>query len=689
MKIYHYITGVVSILFLSSLFIWNSASAITSYDVTNEVQMYLDVTITATTATGIVLASPQRNGSNHTFATTTGGVLRLRSGSKVEDIHYILAEVKADNTVNLQGVTRNLCTGTPRAYVSCGNGQQFSRGTLVELSVDARILNLKANIDRANTYTAEQSYSGSGAFKMPTFTTEAERDRQTDEGDGNLACVTGTSQCYDYIGGAWRAHSGSNVTNATQTVAGKVEISTLTEMSTHSSTGSTTANLVVWNANLISSNATYYPASVTYGSGATTAFGTWGAVTDGEFNVFLDGVSTDVKGIVFTGVTTMTAVAERIEGELNTDATGTGYTISWTANGTSTGFTLVSSNVTGASSGSALTYVSGGAGTDLSGSGATAYMDGDIASPNVQTFNEALLNQSADAYKVPMLNADGHIDSRLMGSGSVTDATFLRGDNTWTSPISIYFGAGTDSDYHLTATGTLSPQTAHNYTSMIIDANAQLSSSVEPMPKPFVFNVTGDATINGKINLSGQGGSAGILGTVGGTGATLLHSLYIEGGQFETGNNDWCGGGGATLEERGGKSTNKVGTSPLSSSGADMLNTLDFLVANGSGGGGGNNNGGANGGGAFIMRVSGNLVFGANSEIDISGLTRGPSGENVGGGGGGGTAVIIVAGSFTDNGATVTASGGAGTVDTNCTSGEGGDGRLLIYSIKDGTITRY
>ena len=424
--IYKYLLSAVSLLFLFS---YNQTEAITSYDVTNEVQMYLDTTISATTATGIVLASPQRNGANHTFATLTGGVLRLRSGSKVEDIHYSLAEVRSNNTVNLQGVTRNLCTGITKAYVTCGNGKQFSRGALVELSVDARLLNLKANIDRDNVYTAEQSYSESGAFKMPTFTTEAERDRQTDEGDGNLACVTGTSQCYDYIGGAWRAHSGSNVTNATQTVAGKVEIATLAEMSTHSSTGSTAANLVVWNANLISSSAIYYPASVTYGSGATSTFGTWGSVTDGEFTVLLDGVSTDVVGINFIGVASMTNVAERIEGELNTDATGTGYTVTWVGNGTSTGFTLTSSNLTGASSGSALSAVSAGAGTDISGA---SYMDGNDDSLNVQTFRVPSKNHVADAWKVPILNSKGVLGVSLggTGTGSLTMSGIVIGQGT-------------------------------------------------------------------------------------------------------------------------------------------------------------------------------------------------------------------------------------------------------------------
>lgn len=248
MKYLRYIFGSTALLGLSFIFVWNSGYAITSYNVTNEVQMYLDKTITTTTATGIVLASPKRNGSNHTFGALTGGVLRIRQGSKVEDIYYALAEVRSDNTVNLQGVVRDLCTSSVFSYVTCGNGRQFSRGSIVELNVDQRIINLKANLDRPSRTIGSGAYicgyTGQPCLFPGTFTT-TQRDAFTYTNSNAFHLLfnstTGTAEYYNPTTSGYSTFGSGSTVNATLTAGGKVQLTGTAGLILRTATGSTGA----------------------------------------------------------------------------------------------------------------------------------------------------------------------------------------------------------------------------------------------------------------------------------------------------------------------------------------------------------------------------------------------------------------------------------------------------------------
>ncbi len=228
------------------------AATLTSYDVTNEVTMYLDQSITTTQTTGINLSSPQLNGSNFVFATTTGGVLRIRSGNFREDIRFTGATINSTtNKVSLLGITRNLCPQVTKSYVSCGTGRAWGKGAIVELIQDARLFNLKANIDRANTFTASGAIAfvqnGSGSLQQPVYSTTTARDHNLGAipKTGLMACSIDTGLCYDGIAGAWVARTASTVANAAIGVAGKVELPTLVMIRALTATGSTGAQNVV------------------------------------------------------------------------------------------------------------------------------------------------------------------------------------------------------------------------------------------------------------------------------------------------------------------------------------------------------------------------------------------------------------------------------------------------------------
>ena len=225
-------------------------SAATSYDVFNEPQLYLNNTI-STTSTTITLAAPVVNRANVNMLTTTGGILRIRQGTKTEDIYYSSASINSTTkVVTLSGVIRNICRSLARVIQTCGAGQQFSRGATVELTVDARLLNLKANIDRPNTFTASGgvSFTQSGSLALPTFANTTTRDRQlgaNPAGPVRVGCSTADGACYLYIAGAWTTIGSSTTINATETAAGKVELATIKDQSGAVVTGDSGAVPVV------------------------------------------------------------------------------------------------------------------------------------------------------------------------------------------------------------------------------------------------------------------------------------------------------------------------------------------------------------------------------------------------------------------------------------------------------------
>lgn len=247
---------VLSVILLSGIGLTHAA---TSYDVSNEAQMFLADGISTTKTTGITIASPQANGTKFIFSTTTGGVLRIRFGNFREDIYYPSATVNPiTNVITLGTVIRNICPQVTRAYISCGAGRQWGRGSIVELIQDARLFNLKANIDRANTFTASGAiaFSGSGSLSQPTFATTAARDQAlgaNPTGAVRAACVIATGLCYDYIGGTWTARTGGSIANGSTTVAGKFQLATVKDQSGSTVTGTTGAATVVGTQFLVSS----------------------------------------------------------------------------------------------------------------------------------------------------------------------------------------------------------------------------------------------------------------------------------------------------------------------------------------------------------------------------------------------------------------------------------------------------
>jgi hypothetical protein len=133
-------------------------------------------------------------------------------------------------------------------------------------------------------------------------------------------------------------------------------------------TGGTSTNT----ATILEKLSVYTPALLTGGNAATAVLATWTAVTDGSFRITIDGTLRNITGLTFAGCTTMAMVAGRIQNGIRA-ATGSLETCTW-----STDHFVINSVNTTSSSAITVTSATGG-GTDISGVGATTFMDAEVA----------------------------------------------------------------------------------------------------------------------------------------------------------------------------------------------------------------------------------------------------------------------------------------------------------------------
>lgn len=225
----------LALLLLGGIAFAATPSSVT-YTVHDVPDMTLNVRISATQTAGIKVNPPQLNGSTMTYPTTSGGILQLKQGTRTEQIYYSRATVNtATKVFTLTGtVIRDICWNGTTAFTSCNNGQIFTPGATVREVIDARLLNLAAHVDIANTFTASGAltFSGSGSLGWPTYATTAIRDQElgaSPSGPIRGACVTASGLCYLSNGGVWTAIGNSTTPNATTTVAGKGEVATVTD----------------------------------------------------------------------------------------------------------------------------------------------------------------------------------------------------------------------------------------------------------------------------------------------------------------------------------------------------------------------------------------------------------------------------------------------------------------------------
>lgn len=138
--------------------------------------------------------------------------------------------------------------------------------------------------------------------------------------------------------------------------------------------------VIVWGDGLSSTNGNADPyvdldgtaPFLTGGTNAESNFATWAAVTDGSFRITIDGQAYNVDGVNFSGDASMADVASTIQTALR-GATGGLETVAWSTNK----FVITSGTTRSTSEVSVTSTSTGTVGTDISGAGASDWMDCD------------------------------------------------------------------------------------------------------------------------------------------------------------------------------------------------------------------------------------------------------------------------------------------------------------------------
>jgi len=339
---------------------------------------------------------------------------------------------------------------------------------------------------------------------------------------------------------------------------------------------------------------------------------------------------------------------------------------------------------------------------------------------------------------IPVIENSGYLSGTLLGS-TPTATTYLRGDMTYVDPTSAFistkmFGDAGSGAITVSVTRPFNAATQHNFSTFTLNVSTTIGLTASNAT--LILKATGDVTINGTIDLNGDGAAGGAGGTKctgepcdasngssGSAGASLVSGWTGAGGTLGQGGNGSSVGASAIHGGGGGGGSSVVTDGAAGSTGSNSAaggaggtkidaNQLAFIQqlfegvvcgAGGAGGGGGSRSAGGpanttdgatggSGGGCSVFYIGGDLTLGASSIIRANGsagsnAANDSSGDGGGGGGGaGGSIVIIVGGSITDGGVTLTATAGAGGTSGSSAGGAGGAGKVLIYSIETGTL---
>lgn len=163
------------------------------------------------------------------------------------------------------------------------------------------------------------------------------------------------------------------------------------------------------------------PAFLTGGSSAESSVPAWSGVQDGSFAITIDGVAYNVDGIDFSGDADMDDVAATIQAAIRA-ATSSTETCVWDTDH------FVITTVAGDDNSITVLSTSGGTvGTDISGAGASDWMDADSGNGVVTSFLTGGSN-AEDDYTVWAAVNDASFRITLGGTGYNVDAIDFSGD---------------------------------------------------------------------------------------------------------------------------------------------------------------------------------------------------------------------------------------------------------------------
>lgn len=159
-------------------------------------------------------------------------------------------------------VTRGLLKYGAATTGSAARAKSWDVGTPVAIATGTMAKQVNKLVSQHTTNTSNTTYSGNnthsgaevftGSFKHPVYADATARDAAIPSpANGMVVYLTDEGVNYQYIGGAWTTYATGSVSNASTTVAGKVEIATAEERAAGTSTGGTGALLVPSNDALV------------------------------------------------------------------------------------------------------------------------------------------------------------------------------------------------------------------------------------------------------------------------------------------------------------------------------------------------------------------------------------------------------------------------------------------------------
>lgn len=356
-------------------------------------------------------------------AVMTSGIMLVDEGLDTEErIGFGTVTDNGDDTATLGDLTRGMsfsadawAEDTSLAFSHTGGA------STVRLVFAHEYWNRIPFFDTANTFSALQTFDELLVIGSKTTA----QINALSIANGAFAYDSTLGQMKVKEGGAWNTSVSGTVSTATESAEGKVELATVAEH-----IPGTSGARVVQAKNIATDHLVYTPGYLTGGTNATSAYETWDNVTDGEFAVTIDGVARDITAIDFSSVTSMAEVATAIQTAIRAETSST-ETVAWSTNK----FVITSVDTTSSSEVSVTSAVGGGSGTDISGAGATTYMD---AETGQGTATAAVLDVTQDALKLVGLHTDGYFKENMLGSGTPSAANVLLGDGSWGNPVNNY-----------------------------------------------------------------------------------------------------------------------------------------------------------------------------------------------------------------------------------------------------------
>ena len=251
--------------------------------------------IGASTTTIITTSAPlDHTGSVITLAFIMG----IRNVSGYSESVYVppgAVTLNADGSATLTGVTRGIylegldfTTGNASLAVEADQSSTVFcnvSGIIQAINQNALRGNIGANIE----FNGRPLWTGSAVASVPVFATTGARDAAiVSPANGDSCYVTAAGEFFDYQAGSWGVRAtGVATPNGSTTVAGKWQGATVAQQGTATDTGSTGAELVPLNKNLVVTSAgagDQYKLSILNASGLhdTTTLGT-GAASNANF----------------------------------------------------------------------------------------------------------------------------------------------------------------------------------------------------------------------------------------------------------------------------------------------------------------------------------------------------------------------------------------------------------------------